>query len=156
MDPHSRLRGLGGGGGGNAAPLPCTSCGGSCAPPPPSILLPNAGQENGGSWNSSALSSSVSSPDSHVQQHHHGDANPYWTAVFDYEAAADEELTLRRGDLLEVLSKDSKVGRHRDGPKTDHQHKSPTWGLAQDHWCIIVLLLGAIVYAVSYSLLIGC
>uniref|UniRef100_A0A4W4GAF3 Mitogen-activated protein kinase kinase kinase n=1 Tax=Electrophorus electricus TaxID=8005 RepID=A0A4W4GAF3_ELEEL len=36
-------------------------------------------------------------------------AGPYWTAVFDYEAAADEELTLRRGDLLEVLSKDSKV-----------------------------------------------
>uniref|UniRef100_A0A3P8UFC9 Mitogen-activated protein kinase kinase kinase n=1 Tax=Amphiprion percula TaxID=161767 RepID=A0A3P8UFC9_AMPPE len=35
--------------------------------------------------------------------------NPYWTAVFDYEATADEELTLRRGDLLEVLSKDSKV-----------------------------------------------
>uniref|UniRef100_H3CQM1 Mitogen-activated protein kinase kinase kinase n=1 Tax=Tetraodon nigroviridis TaxID=99883 RepID=H3CQM1_TETNG len=34
---------------------------------------------------------------------------PYWTAVFDYEATADEELTLRRGDLLEVLSKDSKV-----------------------------------------------
>lgn len=29
--------------------------------------------------------------------------------MFDYEATADEELTLRRGDLLEVLSKDSKV-----------------------------------------------
>uniref|UniRef100_A0A3Q0S516 Mitogen-activated protein kinase kinase kinase n=1 Tax=Amphilophus citrinellus TaxID=61819 RepID=A0A3Q0S516_AMPCI len=38
-----------------------------------------------------------------------GSNNPYWTAVFDYEATADEELTLRRGDLLEVLSKDSKV-----------------------------------------------
>uniref|UniRef100_A0A3Q4G8Z4 Mitogen-activated protein kinase kinase kinase n=1 Tax=Neolamprologus brichardi TaxID=32507 RepID=A0A3Q4G8Z4_NEOBR len=38
-----------------------------------------------------------------------GANNPYWTAVFDYEATADEELTLRRGDLLEVLSKDSKV-----------------------------------------------
>uniref|UniRef100_A0A4W5JKA0 Mitogen-activated protein kinase kinase kinase n=1 Tax=Hucho hucho TaxID=62062 RepID=A0A4W5JKA0_9TELE len=36
-------------------------------------------------------------------------SNPYWMAVFDYEATADEELTLRRGDLLEVLSKDSKV-----------------------------------------------
>uniref|UniRef100_A0A671RMS7 mitogen-activated protein kinase kinase kinase n=1 Tax=Sinocyclocheilus anshuiensis TaxID=1608454 RepID=A0A671RMS7_9TELE len=36
-------------------------------------------------------------------------SNMYWTAVFDYEATADEELTLRRGDLLEVLSKDSKV-----------------------------------------------
>ncbi|XP_069043919.1 mitogen-activated protein kinase kinase kinase 10 [Lepisosteus oculatus] len=32
-----------------------------------------------------------------------------WTAVFDYEAAAEEELTLRRGDVLEVLSKDSTV-----------------------------------------------
>lgn len=29
--------------------------------------------------------------------------------MFDYEAATEEELTLRRGDLLEVLSKDSKV-----------------------------------------------
>uniref|UniRef100_A0A8C0QSP7 mitogen-activated protein kinase kinase kinase n=1 Tax=Chelonoidis abingdonii TaxID=106734 RepID=A0A8C0QSP7_CHEAB len=36
-------------------------------------------------------------------------ANPFWTAVFDYEAAAEEELTLRRGDLVEVLSQDSTV-----------------------------------------------
>ncbi|XP_053866037.1 mitogen-activated protein kinase kinase kinase 10 isoform X2 [Malaclemys terrapin pileata] len=35
--------------------------------------------------------------------------NPFWTAVFDYEAAAEEELTLRRGDLVEVLSQDSTV-----------------------------------------------
>ncbi|KAF0043926.1 hypothetical protein F2P81_003084 [Scophthalmus maximus] len=32
-----------------------------------------------------------------------------WTAVFDYEATADDELSLRRGDLVEVLSKDSLV-----------------------------------------------
>ncbi|KAF7201265.1 mitogen-activated protein kinase kinase kinase 9 isoform X1 [Nothobranchius furzeri] len=32
-----------------------------------------------------------------------------WTAVFDYEANADDELSLRRGDLVEVLSKDSLV-----------------------------------------------
>lgn len=62
--------------------------------------------ENGNTW-SSTISSS---PDSHPG-HHCGTCNPntYWTAVFDYEATADEELTLRRGDLLEVLSKDSKV-----------------------------------------------
>lgn len=61
--------------------------------------------ENGSSWNSSS-----GSPDSHPG-HRCGvnNPNPYWTAVFDYEATADEELTLRRGDLLEVLSKDSKV-----------------------------------------------
>ncbi|KAJ6663593.1 hypothetical protein lerEdw1_009672 [Lerista edwardsae] len=35
--------------------------------------------------------------------------SPFWTAVFDYEAAAEEELTLRRGDLVEVLSKASLV-----------------------------------------------
>ncbi|XP_061453265.1 mitogen-activated protein kinase kinase kinase 10 isoform X2 [Rhineura floridana] len=35
--------------------------------------------------------------------------NPFWTAIFDYEATAEEELTLRRGDLVEVLSKDSTV-----------------------------------------------
>lgn len=32
-----------------------------------------------------------------------------WTAVFDYEATAEDELSLRRGDLVEVLSKDSLV-----------------------------------------------
>ncbi|XP_053329681.1 mitogen-activated protein kinase kinase kinase 10 [Spea bombifrons] len=39
----------------------------------------------------------------------YGASNPLWTAVFDYEATAEEELTLRRGDLVEVLSKDSTV-----------------------------------------------
>ncbi|XP_078458649.1 mitogen-activated protein kinase kinase kinase 9-like [Lampetra planeri] len=39
-----------------------------------------------------------------------GGTNPFlWTAVFDYEASADDELTLRRGDQVEVLSKDAKV-----------------------------------------------
>ncbi|XP_076846374.1 mitogen-activated protein kinase kinase kinase 10 [Brachyhypopomus gauderio] len=111
MEPYSRLSGMGTGGAGGAAPLPCTGCGGSGGPPPPTSLLPNVGlapAENGGSWNSSMLSSSASSPDSHVRPHQAA-SSPYWTAVFDYEAAADEELTLRRGDLLEVLSKDSKV-----------------------------------------------
>lgn len=61
--------------------------------------------ENGSSWNSSS-----GSPDSHPGRRCGvANPNPYWTAVFDYEATADEELTLRRGDLLEVLSKDSKV-----------------------------------------------
>ncbi|XP_071354578.1 mitogen-activated protein kinase kinase kinase 9 [Trachinotus anak] len=36
-------------------------------------------------------------------------AQGFWTAVFDYEATADDELSLRRGDLVEVLSKDSLV-----------------------------------------------
>ncbi|KAK5857968.1 hypothetical protein PBY51_011174 [Eleginops maclovinus] len=36
-------------------------------------------------------------------------ASGFWTAVFDYEAAAEDELSLRRGDLVEVLSKDSLV-----------------------------------------------
>ncbi|KAG8448752.1 hypothetical protein GDO86_015715 [Hymenochirus boettgeri] len=34
---------------------------------------------------------------------------PLWMAVFDYEATAEEELTLRRGDLVEILSMDSTV-----------------------------------------------
>uniref|UniRef100_A0A671XE72 Mitogen-activated protein kinase kinase kinase n=1 Tax=Sparus aurata TaxID=8175 RepID=A0A671XE72_SPAAU len=41
------------------------------------------------------------------------DAGPaaagFWTAVFDYEATAEDELSLRRGDVVEVLSKDSLV-----------------------------------------------
>ncbi|XP_062329035.1 mitogen-activated protein kinase kinase kinase 10 [Osmerus eperlanus] len=110
-------------------PLPCSSCGGRCdtpppgfylsappqpppfslsmAPPPPMCAAPAVGVENGASWNSSTLSSS-SSLDTHPSRQG-GSTNPYWTAVFDYEATADEELTLHRGDLLEVLSKDSKV-----------------------------------------------
>ncbi|XP_040301537.1 mitogen-activated protein kinase kinase kinase 10 [Herpailurus yagouaroundi] len=34
---------------------------------------------------------------------------PVWTAVFDYEAAGEEELTLRRGDRVQVLSQDCAV-----------------------------------------------
>ncbi|KAJ7988751.1 hypothetical protein DPEC_G00312470 [Dallia pectoralis] len=33
----------------------------------------------------------------------------YWTAVFDYDAGAEDELSLRKGDLVEVLSRDSLV-----------------------------------------------
>lgn len=36
-------------------------------------------------------------------------AGPFWTAVFEYEASAEDELSLRRGDVLEVLSTDAKV-----------------------------------------------
>ncbi|XP_067831039.1 mitogen-activated protein kinase kinase kinase 10 [Heptranchias perlo] len=36
-------------------------------------------------------------------------AHSFWTVVFDYESTADEELSLRRGDLVELLSKDSNV-----------------------------------------------
>ncbi|XP_056139719.1 mitogen-activated protein kinase kinase kinase 10 [Lampris incognitus] len=122
MDPYGRASST-------AASLPCTSCGGCCSPPPPCLIPPGPPSsmppnmtppppmypapavqvENGSSWNSSTISSSGSADSHHC---HHGapsNPNPYWTAVFDYEATADEELTLRRGDLLEVLSKDSKV-----------------------------------------------
>ncbi|XP_042913371.1 mitogen-activated protein kinase kinase kinase 9 isoform X2 [Parasteatoda tepidariorum] len=37
------------------------------------------------------------------------DHNRFWTAVYDYEAAGDDELSLRRGEEVEVLSKDSKI-----------------------------------------------
>ncbi|XP_061817134.2 mitogen-activated protein kinase kinase kinase 11 [Nerophis lumbriciformis] len=36
-------------------------------------------------------------------------ANPVWTALFDYEASCKDELTLRKGDLVEVLSLDSEI-----------------------------------------------
>ncbi|XP_031440521.1 mitogen-activated protein kinase kinase kinase 11 [Clupea harengus] len=35
--------------------------------------------------------------------------NPVWTALFDYEASGNDELTLRKGDLVEVLSRDSEI-----------------------------------------------
>ncbi|XP_052388070.1 mitogen-activated protein kinase kinase kinase 10-like [Carassius gibelio] len=109
MDPYMRQSGAGG----SAAPLPCTSSGGSCGPPVSPALQSNANSvpcltQNSSSQNSCTFSSSVGSPESHLSRHHEG-SNVYWMAVFDYEATADEELTLRRGDLLEVLSKDSKV-----------------------------------------------
>ncbi|XP_033860686.3 mitogen-activated protein kinase kinase kinase 21-like isoform X2 [Acipenser ruthenus] len=36
-------------------------------------------------------------------------SNPLWTAVFDYEASGEDELSLRRGDVVEVLSKDAAI-----------------------------------------------
>nr|XP_056709696.1 mitogen-activated protein kinase kinase kinase 11 [Euleptes europaea] len=36
-------------------------------------------------------------------------ANPVWTVLFDYEAASSDELTLRKGDLVEVLSWDAAI-----------------------------------------------
>ncbi|TRY65492.1 hypothetical protein DNTS_021725 [Danionella cerebrum] len=36
-------------------------------------------------------------------------SNPIWTALFDYEASGKDELTLRKGDLVEVLSLDSEI-----------------------------------------------
>nr|XP_023683155.1 mitogen-activated protein kinase kinase kinase 11-like [Paramormyrops kingsleyae] len=45
-----------------------------------------------------------------VEQSEQGSfTNPVWTALFDYEAAGKDELTLRKGDLVEVLSLDSEV-----------------------------------------------
>lgn len=32
-----------------------------------------------------------------------------WTAVFDYEASREDELTLRRGEKVELLSKDHRI-----------------------------------------------
>ena len=32
-----------------------------------------------------------------------------WTALYDYEAQGEDELSLRRGEIVEVLSKDSKI-----------------------------------------------
>ncbi|RVE64853.1 hypothetical protein OJAV_G00130270 [Oryzias javanicus] len=114
-----------------ADPLSCTSCGGCCSSPPPCLIPPGppfsskssmplnmtpppplmlpspiVQVENGSSWNSSTISSS-GSPDSH-SGHRCGTSNPYWTAVFDYEATADEELTLRRGTCLRFSPKTQK------------------------------------------------
>ncbi|KAJ8348351.1 hypothetical protein SKAU_G00269400 [Synaphobranchus kaupii] len=45
-----------------------------------------------------------------VEQSHAGNfTNPVWTALFDYEASGKDELTLRKGDLVEVLSLDSEI-----------------------------------------------
>ncbi|KAJ8881886.1 hypothetical protein PR048_018372 [Dryococelus australis] len=36
-------------------------------------------------------------------------ASSLWTALYDYEAQGEDELSLRRGEIVEVLSKDSKI-----------------------------------------------
>ncbi|XP_075268367.1 mitogen-activated protein kinase kinase kinase 21 isoform X2 [Opisthocomus hoazin] len=38
-----------------------------------------------------------------------GSPCPLWTALYDYEASGEDELSLRRGDVVEVLSQDAAV-----------------------------------------------
>ncbi|NXX85590.1 M3K21 kinase, partial [Urocolius indicus] len=38
-----------------------------------------------------------------------GSTCPLWTALYDYEASGEDELSLRRGDVVEVLSQDAAV-----------------------------------------------
>ncbi|XP_077996541.1 mitogen-activated protein kinase kinase kinase 9-like [Glandiceps talaboti] len=38
-----------------------------------------------------------------------GGVNQFWTAMFDYLATSDDELTFRQGEHVEVLSKDHKI-----------------------------------------------
>ena len=37
------------------------------------------------------------------------ESSPLWTAIFDYEATREDELTLRRGEQVRLLSKDAKI-----------------------------------------------
>uniref|UniRef100_W5UF66 mitogen-activated protein kinase kinase kinase n=1 Tax=Ictalurus punctatus TaxID=7998 RepID=W5UF66_ICTPU len=50
------------------------------------------------------------SPWKNLEQSQKGNfTNPVWTALFDYEATGKDELTLRKGDVVEVLSLDSEI-----------------------------------------------
>ncbi|KAG2469206.1 mitogen-activated protein kinase kinase kinase 10 [Polypterus senegalus] len=91
---------------------PCCDCRGSLDFREQEHVDGTSSTTENGSWNSSSFASSspdFQPPNPCAAAHHGACTNPLWTAVFDYEATADEELTLRRGDVLEVLSKDSKV-----------------------------------------------
>lgn len=48
-----------------------------------------------------------------TENHHHGIGDKaqqrLWTAIYDYEASGEDELSLHRGEQVEVLSKDSKI-----------------------------------------------
>lgn len=35
--------------------------------------------------------------------------SPLWTVKFDYQAQGEDELSLRRGQIIEVLSKDKNI-----------------------------------------------
>ncbi|XP_063803358.1 mitogen-activated protein kinase kinase kinase 9 isoform X2 [Pseudophryne corroboree] len=64
-------------------------------------FLEEYGDDGGGSGGGAGVIGGQSSPSL---------SNPfYWTAVFDYEASAEDELTLRLGDQVQVLSKDFRV-----------------------------------------------
>ncbi|XP_054716555.1 mitogen-activated protein kinase kinase kinase 11-like [Uloborus diversus] len=53
---------------------------------------------------------SMESMHSHVVENHGiGDKARLWTAIYDYEASGEDELSLHRGEQVEVLSKDSKI-----------------------------------------------
>ncbi|XP_041106730.1 mitogen-activated protein kinase kinase kinase 21-like isoform X2 [Polyodon spathula] len=69
-----------------------------------------AGFQNGERRSSSNDSAWNGSPTSSQRAHSASVcSNPLWTAVFDYEASGEDELSLRRGDVVEVLSKDASI-----------------------------------------------
>lgn len=37
------------------------------------------------------------------------DSSKFWTAIYDYDASGDDELSLQRGEIVEVLSKDARI-----------------------------------------------
>lgn len=49
----------------------------------------------------------------HVGERAHGLRNPInpslWTALYDYDAQGEDELSLRKGQIVEVLSEDAKI-----------------------------------------------
>lgn len=46
----------------------------------------------------------------YTTQHQAAAANlPLWTAIYNYEAQGEDELSLKRGDIVEVLSTDAKI-----------------------------------------------
>ncbi|XP_038262613.1 mitogen-activated protein kinase kinase kinase 9 isoform X2 [Dermochelys coriacea] len=59
---------------------------------------PEAGADGGGGGGSSSSPGEEPLP-----------GGPLWTAVFEYEACGDDELSLRPGDVVQVLSRDSLV-----------------------------------------------
>ncbi|GFQ86681.1 mitogen-activated protein kinase kinase kinase 9 [Trichonephila clavata] len=53
---------------------------------------------------------SMESLHSNVTENHGiGEKTKLWTAIYDYEASGEDELSLHRGEQVEVLSKDSKI-----------------------------------------------
>lgn len=59
--------------------------------------------------NSSSPVKHKPSPFSRKNDSKKGSIGSLWTALYDYEAQGEDELSLRRGEIVEVLSKDSKI-----------------------------------------------
>lgn len=81
-------------------------------PPPPPLLLPRSPLKPGEAEGEGAAAAAASPAWGKAEAAASGDSadgSGLWTAVFEYEACGEDELSLRPGDVVQVLSRDAQV-----------------------------------------------